>query len=98
MTLLITVFAAVAATLIWYSSENARQMKVGVLCYMFWGASLMWMVDAVAEYIELREEFFTPTVADMINDAYLGASVIALALVIWTVILLVKDPKKVLTR
>ncbi len=98
MTLLLTVFAAVAATLVWYSSENARQMKVGVLCYMFWGASLMWMVDAVAEYIELREAFFTPSVADMINDAYLGFSVIAFALIIWTVILLVKDPKKVLAR
>ncbi|MFV0413929.1 MAG: hypothetical protein ACK5L3_11820 [Oscillospiraceae bacterium] len=31
----------------------------------------------------------------MINDLYLGLSVVALGLVIWLVILLVKDPKGV---
>ena len=92
MTLLLTVFAAVAATVVWYSSKKAREMKVGLLCYMFWGASLMWSVDAVAEYIELREEYFMPAAADMLNDAFLGLSVIALALAVWMLYVLVKDP------
>ena len=29
----------------------------------------------------------------MLNDLYLGLSVVALGLVVWTVIVLVKDPK-----
>ncbi len=31
----------------------------------------------------------------MLNDCYLGLSVVALGLVIWLVILLIKDPKGV---
>ena len=98
MTLLLTVFAALISTVIWYSSEKARAMKVGILCYMFWGASLMWFVDAIFEYIELRAAYFTPAPADMINDSFLGFSVIALGLLIWTIILLVKDPKHIIKR
>lgn len=93
MTLLFTLVAAVVSTVIWYSNDKAREYKVGVLCYMFWGASIMWFVDAIFEYIELRAEYFTPDVADMINDGFLGLSVIVVALVIWMVILLIKDPK-----
>jgi hypothetical protein len=95
MTLLTAIFAAVICTVIWYVSAGARDLKVGVLCLMFWGASLMWMVDAVFEYAELRAEYFTPAAADMLNDLFLGLSVVALALVIWLVILLVKDPRGV---
>ena len=91
MTLLITVFAAVITSIFWYNSKTDR--KLGTLALMYWGASLMWLVDAVAEYIELGAEFFEQAPADMINDAYLGLSVVALGLVIWFVILLVKDPE-----
>ena len=38
-------------------------------------------------------EFFEQAPKDMINDAYLGLSVVALGLVIWFVILLIKDPE-----
>lgn len=91
MTLLITVFAAVITTIIWYKNAES-DMKLGTLCLMYWGASLMWLVDAVAEYIELGAEYFTPAVADMLNDSYLGLSVVALGLVIWLAVLLIKDP------
>ena len=95
MTLLTTVFAAVVCTLIWYKSESARELKVGTLCWMFWGASLMWLGDAIFEYAEMGAEYFAPAAADMLNDLFLGLSVIAFALVIWMVILLIKDPKGV---
>ena len=72
MTLLITVFAAIACTIVWYRSSAREEMKLGVLCLMYWGASIMWFVDAVFEYVELREKFFTPAPADMLNDAFLG--------------------------
>lgn len=94
MTLLITVFAAVITTAVWYQ-KNDKGLMLGVLCWMFWGASLMWLVDAVFEYIELRAAYFTPELGDMVNDAFLGLSVAALALVIWIVVLLIKDPKGV---
>ena len=93
MTLLITVFAAVICTVIWYKNAPKDELKVSKLCYMYWGASLMWLIDAVFEYAELHEEFFTPALEDMINDTYLGLSVVALGLVAWVVILLIKDPK-----
>ena len=93
MTLLITLFAAVTATLLWYTKPALRDLKVGVLCWMFWGASLMWMIDAVFEFSELGSNYFTPAVADMINDCFLGFAAVALALVIWTVIILVSDPR-----
>ena len=95
MTLLISVFAAVIVTILWYTNENARELKVGLLCYMFWGASLMWMVDAIAEYVELKAAYFTPALEDMINDTFLGLSVVAFALVIWVAYVLIKDPMNV---
>lgn len=98
MTLLTAVFAAVISTFVWYKSETARQLKVGILCWMFWGASLMWLGDAIVAYIELREEYFTPAPADMLNDLFLGLSVVALAMVIWIIVLLVKDPDGVIKK
>lgn len=91
MTLLITVFAAIISTVVWYTRPESN-MKLGSLCLMYWGASLMWLVDAVAEYIELGAEFFAPAAADMLNESYLGFSVVALGLVIWLAMLLIKDP------
>ena len=95
MTLLTTVFAAIICTIIWYKNAPKSEMKLGILCWMFWGASIMWLVDAIFEYAELQAEFFTPAPADMLNDLYLGLSVVALGLIIWLVILLIKDPKGV---
>lgn len=94
MTLLITVFAAVISTVVWYKKAPEDDMKTSVLCWMFWGASLMWFVDAIYEYAEKGAAYFTPEPKDMLNDAFLGLSVVALALVIWVVVLLIKDPQK----
>ena len=92
MCLLITVFAAIIATVKWYNRNN-DDMKLGILCFLYWGASIMWFVDAIFEYAELKDAYFTPAPADMLNDAYLGLSVVALGLIIWLVRLLISDPK-----
>ncbi len=92
MTLLITVFAAVIVTVKWYTRKD-DSMQLGMLCFLYWGASIMWLVDAIFEYAELRAEYFTPAIEDMLNDAFLGLSVVALGLVIWLVRLLITDPK-----
>ncbi len=92
MTLLITVFAAVIATVKWYNRKD-DSMNLGVLLFLFWGASIMWFVDAIFEYVELGAEYFNQAPQDMLNDTFLGLAVVALALVIWVVKLLVSDPK-----
>ena len=98
MTLLITVFAACIATVLWYKNAPDDSMKFGFLSLMYWGASLMWMCDAVFEYKELGAEFFIPEVSDMINDGFLGLSVVALGMVIWLAYLIIKDPKGIIKK
>lgn len=97
MTLLITVFAAVIATVKWYNRKN-DDMKLGILIFMYWGASIMWLVDAIFEFAELHAEYFSPAPIDMLNDTFLGLSVVALGLIVWVVRLLILDPKGVVKR
>ncbi len=96
MTLLTTVFAAIICTVIWYKNSPDSKMQLGTLSLMFWGASMMWLVDAIVEYSEVGAEFFMQDGADMLNDFYLGLSVVALGLIIWLAILLFKDPKGII--
>lgn len=96
MTLLIIVFAAIISTVIWYKNAPRDEMKVGMLCWMYWGAALMWLVDAIFGYVEQQAEYFTPTPVEMLNDLFLGLSAVALGLIIWLVVLLIKDPKGVI--
>ena len=93
MTLLTTVFAAIISTIVWYSKDNRKELRLGVLTLMYWGASIMWFVDAIFEYAELQAAYFTPDPIDMLNYFFLGLSVVALGLIIWLVVLLVSDPK-----
>ncbi len=98
MTLLITVFAAIISTIVWYRTAPKSRMNVGFLSLMYWGASIMWFVDAIFEFAELKADYFTPAFGDMVNDAFLGLSVVALGLVIWLVTVLVKDPNGVVKK
>lgn len=98
MTLLVCLLAAAASTVLWYRAAPADDMKLHILCYMYWGASLMWMVDAAFEYMEMGAEFFSPSPADMLNDLYLGMYAVALGLAIWLTFLLASDPKGVVKK
>ena len=95
MCLILTAIAAIVATVIWYCSATAREVKVSVLCWLFWGAAIMWLVDLVFEYAEEGAAVFEPAFADVLNDSLLGLAVITIALVIWIAVLLVRDPKGV---
>ena len=92
MCLILTTFAAVISTAVWYSSAKMRDMKFSVLCWLFWGAAIMWFVDLAFEYSEEGAKVFEPVFADAFNDSLLGLAVIALAMVIWTAVLLISDP------
>ena len=96
MTLLTTVLAAVICTVSWYMHDPKNEMRLGTLSLMYWGASIMWFVDAIFEFAELKEKFFTPEPSVMLNDFFLGLCVVALGLVIWLAIVLIKDPKGVI--
>ena len=98
MTLLVTVFAAIISTILWYQKENRKEARLGMLSLMYWGASIMWFVDAIFEYAELHAAYFTPAPMDMLNDLFLGLSVIAFGLIIWLVSLLIQDPKMVIRK
>lgn len=96
MTLLITIIAAAVATIVWYVNENRDTYKLGTLSFIYWGASLMWLMDFVAEYKELGADYFAWELADILNDSLLGVAVVALGLVAWIIVILVKDPKGVI--
>ena len=98
MTLLTAFFAAIITTIVWYTNEKRSALKLGILCLMYWGASIMWFVDAIFEYAEAGAVYFTPSAADMLNDFFLGISVVALGLFIWLVVLLVKDPQGIVKK
>lgn len=98
MTLLLAALAAVAATVLWYEVDGSNRQRLGTLALMYWGATLMWLVDAVFEYWEAGAAYFQPEPSVLLNDGFLGLSVIALGLIIWLSLLLAADPKGVLRQ
>lgn len=98
MTLLVTVIAAVVSTIVWYAVEKRDLYKLGTLSFIYWGASLMWFIDFIAEYSELHADYFIQNSADMLNDFVLGITVTVIGLIVWLIILLVKDPKGVFRK
>lgn len=87
MCLLITAFAAVIATLVWYFAPVTPPIRLGTLALMYWGATLMWTVDGVFSVAEGGS--FLELSAD---DAILGLVVVLCGLVAWTLLLLFRDP------
>lgn len=98
MTLVITLFAAVIATIVWYALGTKSNMKVGVLALMYWGAALMWVVDGIACLIEGEAFIEIVDTAAMLDDAVLGCVVVVAGLIAWAIYLLIKDPKGVLRK
>jgi peptidoglycan biosynthesis protein MviN/MurJ (putative lipid II flippase) len=94
MWLIMTALAAVITTAIWYVKAPEDKYKLGLLSLIFWGATLMWLVDHVMAYITEGGEFFETS----LDATLLGLSVIFLALFAWEIVLLVSDPKGVLKR
>jgi hypothetical protein len=91
---LLTALAAIIATALWYASAPRDKYKLSLLSFIYWGAALMWLVDHVIAYAQEGGEFF-----EINADATgLGFSVLLLGLLVWLVVLLVSDPKRVLKR
>jgi hypothetical protein len=94
MWLILTALAAVIATIVWYVKAPADKYKLGLLSLLFWGATIMWLVDHIWAYIAEGGEFF-----EVNPDAtLLGVTVILLGLLVWIITLLVSDPKGAIKR
>jgi hypothetical protein len=73
-----TLVAALAASLAWYSKRRNEAMKLETLSLMYWGAALMWMVDG---FFRLAED--EPFLELTLDDALLGLLVVACGLLAW---------------
>jgi len=88
-----TTLAAVIATAIWYISDEAREIyNIGFLNLILWGTAIMVFVDHVIGYLSEGGEFIETT-----PDAILLSIIMLIAaILIWEIVLLIKDPKGVL--
>lgn len=80
MYLILTLAAALVATILW---RRKRGHRLELLCFMYWGASLMWLVDGIVSVAE-GGPFFEMTT----DAALLGALVVVAGLAVWGVVLL----------
>jgi hypothetical protein len=94
MWLILTALAAIITTVIWYVMSPRDKYKLGILSLMFWGATIMWLVDHVMAFLTEGGEFFEVN----LDATMLGISVILLALIIWLTVLLVSDPKRIMKK
>ena len=94
MYFIITALAAVVTTIIWYVNAPEDKYKLSILCFIYWGATLMWFVDHVMAYLSEGGEFFDIT----LDATLLGITVVICGLLAWTMILLIKDPKGVFKK
>lgn len=90
MTLIICMLAALITSVFWYrrqansaQSSPAKSLNWGSLSLAYWGASLMWSVDGIANLVagEPFVELANPFV--MADDAMLGFVVVGAGLVLW---------------
>ena len=92
MWLLVTALAALVTSLLWYLGAPRDRYKLGFLSLIYWGATLMWLVDHVMAYTQEGGPFFEVS-ADGIT---LGLCVLALGLIVWLVRLFAGDSRRVL--
>jgi len=94
MWLLILSFSAAIATALWYSMAEDDRYMLRFLSLILWGAAIMVLVDHTVGYLMEGGEFL-----EMTGEAtVLGMVLLTVALVIWEIVLLLKDPRKVLWK
>lgn len=93
MCLILTLIAALVSSALWYKKDKSNAYKLGTLALMFWGASLMWLVDSV--FAAFAGEAFFDISAD---DTKLGLLIIACGVAMWLIILGVSRSKRVLSK
>ncbi|HEC88807.1 MAG TPA: hypothetical protein ENI52_05775 [Thermoplasmata archaeon] len=93
MWLVVTTLAAIVVTAIWYINDKARETyKIGFLNLILWGTAIMVFVDHVMGYINEGGEFIETTPEAIL----LSVILLIFALIIWEIVLFIKDPKGLL--
>ncbi len=85
---------AVIVTAIWYIKEDSDSYNLGFLTLILWGTTIMVFVDHVMGYIMEGGEFIEMTK----NATVLGIVLTIVALGIWELSLILKDPKERLKK
>ncbi len=93
MCLILTLIAALVSSVLWYKKDYANTYKIGTLALMFWGASLMWLVDCVFAVFE-GEAFFDLS----LDDTKLGALIIVCGIAAWGLMLAFSRSKQVFSK
>jgi len=92
--LLVVGYAAVVATVAWdVGRARGRELCLNYLVVVLWGATVMSFVDHLYSY--LRGEGFMEVSLDSL---VLGFSLLLVALTVWLVVLLIKDPEGVFAK
>lgn len=94
MWLIILAFAAAIVTSLWYSMADNDRYMLRLLCLLLWGGAIMALVDRVMGYLIEGGEFLELTP----EAALLGFTMLLAALMIWEMVLLIRDPRGALRR
>jgi len=94
MWLMILALAAAITTPIWYSMAEDDKYLLKYLCLILWGATIMVLVDHTVSCLVFGEEFWDFS----LEAALLGIVMLTAGLVLWEIILLLKDPRGVLYK
>lgn len=93
MWILILAFSAAISSILWYSRMPNDELMYGYLSLILWGGTLMVLVDRIFAYSS-GEPFLELT----LESAVKGFFILNGAMIIWLIILIVKDPKRVLFK
>lgn len=95
MWLIILAFAASIATAIWYTQAENDKYLLKYLSLIFWGTTIMVLVDHVVPFImEGGGEFFEVST----EATVLSGVMLVVGLAVWEGALLLKDPKGVIFK
>jgi flagellar biosynthesis protein FliR len=94
MWLIILAFAAAVATPLWYRMAEDDKYLLKILCLILWGVTIMVFVDHVMGFLREGGEFIEMTP----EATVLGFAMLTAALTIWEIVLILKDPRRVLYR
>lgn len=94
MWLIILAFAAAIVTPLWYSMADNDRYMLRLLCLLLWGGAIMALVDRVMGYLIEGGEFLELTP----EAALLGFTMLLAALIMWEIVLLIRDPRGALRR
>ena len=94
MFFIITALAAIVTIVIWYVNAPNDKYNLSTLCFIYWGATLMWLADHVMTYLAEGGEFFEIT----LNATLLGITAVSFGLVVWIVMLAVNDSKVIFNK